>query len=264
MPPILNSPFSILSPVRSKRFVSAIALLLLTMLPACSDRQKRTWRIRSASENYRLALEAANPDDRRDAVASIGESGYVTSEDAFAVLDAVARTDASMYVRCVAVSAFKRYRDDRPVDALLAILQATPENKTSALPPGDDLREAAATVLADLAARGLVNDPWREPACDVFVKLAEAGAPRPARVVALRALGGFLDRRVLPPLLAALRERDFALADAAERSLIALTGTTHDYDPEAWEKWLANAEDPFANAGRQPPTSRPKGKWFAW
>jgi hypothetical protein len=241
-----------------------LTLVFLTTLPACSDQAKRTWRIRSASENYRLALEAPNPDDRRDAVASIGERGYVTSADAFGVLDAVARTDASQIVRCVAVSAFSRYKDDRPAGTVLAILNATPDNKTEALPPSDDLRQAAATILADLCARGLISDPQRDAARDIFITLADTGSARSVRIVALKALGGFFDRRVLAPLVKALSVQDFAIADAAERSLIALTGTTHDYDAEAWEKWLANTQEPFAHAGEKVVTTRPAGpSWWA-
>jgi hypothetical protein len=260
---VLSSQFSVLNSPRSKCLVSAITLLLLASLPSCSDQTKRTWRFRSASENYRLALEAPNADDRRDAVASIGESGYVTSADAFGVLDAVARTDASQHVRCVAVSAFSRYQDDRPAATVLAILQATPDKKTEALPPNGDLREAAASVLADLCARGQVSDAQRETARDIFIKSADSDSPRPVRIVALRALGGFLDRRVLAPLVKALREQDFAIADAGERSLIALTGRTHDYDADAWEKWLANTQDPFAHAGEKVVTTRPAGpSWW--
>jgi hypothetical protein len=208
-------------------------------------------------------LEAPSADDRRDAVACIGESGYATSKDAFGVLDAVARTDASQHVRCVAVCAFCRYRDDRPVATVLAILQATPDKKTDALPANDDLREAAASILADLCAAGHASPEQREIARDLFIPLAAADAPRGVRIVALRALGGFRDRRVFPPLLAALKADDFAIADAGERSLIALTGTTHDYDSEAWDKWLANTEDPFAHAGDKVVTTRPAGpNWW--
>lgn len=248
---------------QSASFSAVLSLLLLITLPSCSERTKRMWSFHSPEENYRLALEAESPDERRKAVTRIGESGYVAGEEAFAVLDAVARTDPSQYVRCVAVTAFTRYGDGRPVPTLIAILQATPESRTDALPAGNELRAAAAGALADLNARGLVTDEYRAAACDIFLKLADATAPRQCRIVALRALGTFHDSRVFAPLTAALREQDFAIADTAERSLIALTGRTHNYDPDAWNKWLANTEDPFAHAGEAPPTSQPAGpSWW--
>lgn len=242
--------------------VLSLALLLATV-PGCSDRAKRTWKWRSPSENYRIALEAQSPDDRRMACAAIGESGYVASEDAFAVLDAVARTDSSPFVRSVAVTAFTRYGDDRPVATLIAVLQATPEARQEALPANDELRSAAAHALADLTSRGLVTGQSRDTALNIFLGLANPPSPRAARITALRALGFFRDRRVFAPLLAALHENDFCLADTAERSLIALTGTTHNYDPDAWDKWLANTPDPFARAGEKPPVTRPSGpRWW--
>lgn len=236
--------------------VITLALLLAT-LPACSDGARRAWKWRSPSQNYQAALEAPSADDRRMAVAAIGESDYVASDDAFSVLDAVARTDPSPHVRCVAVSAFTRYGDSRPVKTLLAVLQATPESRTDALPANDELRDAAAFALADLTARGLVTGQDRDAALEIFLGLADARSPRSARITALRALASFRDRRVFAPLLTALRESDFCLADTAERSLIALTGTTHDYDPDVWNQWLANTADPFARAGEKPLATRP-------
>jgi hypothetical protein len=81
--------------------------------------------------------------------------------------------------------------------------------------------------------------------------------------VAIEALGECQDPRVLNPLIRVLRSNDFALADRAEESLIQLTGTTHNYDPQAWEAWLAATQDPFARAGERPPITRPAGpSWW--
>lgn len=242
---------------------AAVILIAATLLSTgCSDRQKRAWKPRSAEENYRLALESPLGDERRDAVCRIAESGYVTSEDAFHVLDAAARTDSVQQVRCVAVRAFTRYSDPRPVPTLLAILQASPESK-EALPAGADVRWEAAGALLEFSRKGMLSPQQTDEARDVYIRLLDSDPSRNVRVIAAEALGTFLDVRVLKPLISALREEDFALADRAERSLIALTGTTHDYDADAWEKWLANTPSPFANAGRIPPTTRPSGPtWF--
>lgn len=245
---------------RGKPLPQAITLALFFLglsLPSCSDHTKRAWKHQSQADNFRIALEGENADDRRDAVARIAESGYVAADDAFSVLDAVARTDSVAQIRCIAIRAFTRYDDPRPVGTLLAVLAATPDAHDKALPPNDDVRWEAASVLSDLDARGQLNGPDRDTARALFIKLADRTSTRSVRIVALRALGSFQDRDVFGPLMLALHEEDFALADTAERSLIALTGTSHNYDPDAWEKWLAATPDPFARAGQQPATTRP-------
>jgi hypothetical protein len=83
------------------------------------------------------------------------------------------------------------------------------------------------------------------------------------RLIAIALLAHFKDRQVLRPLIDLLNEPDFALAERAELTLIELTGTTHHFDPIAWETWVANASDPFANAGHTPQTTRPEGpNWW--
>ena len=236
-----------------------LAALLLT---GCSDHQKRTWKYKSPSDNYRTALEAKNPDERRDAVARIAESGYVTSEDAFHVLDTAARTDAAFQTRCIAIRALAGYKDARPMKTLLMILQATTGGK-DALPPNDDVRWETVTALTRLARKGALTDQEPDIVRGILIKLAEADPSRNVRIAALEALGEFKDRQVLLPLIRSLRTQDFAIAERAEGSLIRLTGETHYADADAWEKWLASAQDPFANAGHIPPTTRPAGpNWF--
>lgn len=233
-------------------------ILLTVTNSGCSDHTKRQWRHQSAEDNYRLALEAEHPDIRRDAVTRIAESGYVTDDDSFSVLDAVARTDPASQIRCVAIKAFCRYDDSRPVGPLLSILQAGPDSQ-EAKPPDNDVRWEAATALAAFQRQGLVPEEHGQTAQNLFIAMSARGQPRNVRLAALEALGTFQDREVFPPLINALHESDFALADQAERSLIALTGVTHDYDGDAWEQWLSVTQEPFAHAGEKPVTTRPAG-----
>ncbi|MBP7935642.1 MAG: HEAT repeat domain-containing protein [Phycisphaerae bacterium] len=236
-----------------------IAVLLVV---GCSDHQKRTWKHRSAADNYRTALEAENADDRRDAVARIAESGYVASEDAFQVLDTAARTDPAFQIRCIAIRALATYKDARPLKTLLMILQATTEAE-QALPPNDDVRWETVAAMLKLSRKGALAGQEPSLVRDILIKLAETDTSRNVRIAALEALGDFKDRQVLLPLVRSLRTQDFAIAERAEGSLIRLTGETHYADADAWEKWIASAEDPFANAGRVPPSTRPAGPtWF--
>ncbi len=224
----------------------------------CSDAQKRMWRPRSAQDNYAAALDASNADQRREAVARIAESHYVESQDAFDVLDAVARTDPVSQIRCIALRALAGYRDGRPVPTLLAVLQARP-GSDEALPGDEHVRWEAVRALNALTRRGVLTEPQRQAATVLLTGMLETENDRQARIAVIEGLGLHRDRRVLTPLIGSLRNEDFAIADAAERSLIALTGVTHDYDADAWARWVAEASDPFEKAGQVPVTTRPAG-----
>lgn len=243
--------------------VSLIGMLLAALpMAGCSDHQKRTWKPRSPADNYRTALEAQNADERRDAVARIAESSYVTSEDAFQVLDAVARTDQVSQTRCIAIRALATYKDARPITTLLMILQATTGAK-EALPPDDDVRWETVVAMTQLSRKGGLTGQVPVLVRDILIRLADTDTSRNVRIAAIEALGEFKERPVLLPLVRSLRTQDFAVAERAEGSLIRLTGETHYADADAWEKWLASTEEPFANAGRIPPSTRPSGpNWF--
>jgi len=237
-----------------------LALLVLAMVwpPGCSEHDKRRWRYQSAGTNLQLALESEDADVRRDAVVRICESRYVASEDAFHVLDAVARTDPITQIRCIAIRGLSAYEDPRPVATILTILQATSECD-NALPADEDVRWEAVRALVAVEGSGGLDGPQREIAREVCIKLVESDPARNVRIAAASALRGFRHRAVFQPLIRALRDEDFAIADTAEHSLIALTGVTHDYDADAWEQWVARAQNPFENAGRTPQTTRPAG-----
>ena len=234
------------------------AALAVACAGGCSDAQKRMWKPRSAQDNYATALEAQNADQRREAVARIAESHYVESRDAFDVLDVVARTDPVSQIRCIAIRALATYRDNRPVPTFLAVLQARP-GSDEALPADEHVRWEAVSALNALTRKGLLTDPQRQAAPALLIAMLETENDRQIRIAVIEGLGLHPDRRVLTPLIGSLRNEDFAVADAAERSLIALTGVTHDYDADAWARWVAEASDPFEKAGQVPVTTRPAG-----
>ncbi len=243
----------------------AIPLILIVAAvcaAGCSGRVKRQWRYRSLDETLRLALPedlaTSDADERRGAVARLAEGKDVAREDVFHVLDAVARTDPVAQTRCIAIRGLARYYDARPVGTLLTILRAT-EASQNALPAGEDVRWEAVRALLALERKGALSGEPRGIARDVCIRLAEVDPSRNVRVVAIEALGTFQDRRVFQPLIRGLRDEDFAIAERAENSLIALTGVTHAYDADTWETWLANVENPFEKAGQTPQTTRPAG-----
>lgn len=237
---------------------AVLAMLVLVAGSACVGEYKRRWEVRSPDENYRLAVEAENADERRDAIVRIGESSYVTSEEAFHVLDAAARTDPVTQIRCIAIRAFARYNDDRPVPTVLAILEAE-EGSNEMLPLTDHISWDAASTLLALERKGVLEAEQRERARRIFIRLLDPGQPRAVRVVATEALGHYQHQDVFQPLIRQLRNEDFGIAERSQYALVQLTGVTHDYDAEAWESWLNEADDPFEHAGRTPRNHRPSG-----
>lgn len=243
----------------SLRLCASVVILFVL---ACSEADKRKWRRHTPEENFSTALESSSADLRREAVVRIGESNYWGGEEAFGVLDAVARTDPVPQVRCVAIRVLARYRDDRPVAPLLKILTAT-EAGGEALPGNDDVRWEAARALVEMRRQGFLTAEQQNTACDLFIQLLRSDRSRNVRIVSTQALGDFKDRRVLTPLINCLRNEDFMIADSAERSLMMLTGVTHEYDADAWSKWVEQTPDPFANAGHPVATTRPAGpSWW--
>jgi HEAT repeat protein len=236
-----------------------ICLLTPTLLSSgCTQQDKRPWIYRSPEQNYKTALESESGDQRRDAVVRIAESTYYDADPAFAVLDTLARTDPVVQVRCIAIRAFAHYKDARPIPALLTILQAKP-GSDQALPADADIRWETVQALLMLTRRGVLGDDQRPVLRDILIKFVESDPSRSVRITSAEGLGEIKDREVFAPLIRLLRNKDFGIADQAERSLIRLTGVTHDYDANAWEAWVASTQDPFAHAGETPVTTRPAG-----
>jgi hypothetical protein len=63
-------------------------------------------------------------------------------------------------------------------------------------------------------------------------------------------LGYLRDEEALHALIAGLDQGDFGVQYECERSLMRMTGHTHDHDPWEWRQWVALTDDPFADAGR--------------
>lgn len=238
-----------------------LMVLLLAIIAGCSQADKRKWQHRTPEENFATALESSSADLRREAVVRIGESNYWETQDAFHVLDAVARTDPVPQVRCVAIRVLARYENDQAIETLFTILAAD-EPQAGALPADDDVRWEATRALLELQQRGLLSPEQENTACELFIRLQRSDRSRNVRIVSTQALGTFKDRRVFVPLIHSLRDPDFMIADSAERSLMALTGRTHHYDAEAWNRWLEQTEDPFAEAGSPVSTTRPAANWW--
>lgn len=77
------------------------------------------------------------------------------------------------------------------------------------------------------------------------------------RLVAAELSGGVRDRRVLAPLVAALRDPRDRVAGAACVSLVRLTGIPFDADPVRWRTWLEGDGKTFDPAAVEPKKAAP-------
>lgn len=194
------------------------------------------------------ALDADDPDMRREAILGVAKSRFGADDTAWQVFDVVARTDPSEPVRCAAVRALERIGGNRAARPLLMVLEAD-DYPAEVVPPGEQTRWDVLQVLEGLCHSGILLDEPMSRLRQIALQVL-AGAPnRDARLCAARILSNFADRQTLEGLIEALRQRDFGVVYESERSLMYLTGVTHEHDPEAWRFWLRHVDDPFAQAG---------------
>jgi HEAT repeat protein len=205
-----------------------------------------------------LALRTTDPDERRMAVAKVVKSDEVSSDWAIEGLGAIARTDPNTEVRCVAIRGLQRSARTEAIETLLLILHAS-EHTDHVAPPAPDVRRAAIDAVHALCSAGRATDEQHASACETLMSLLTNDRDRHVRLSAARALRIFYDTRVLRVLVAALRDEDFGVAYAAERSLDEMTGMDLGYDVETWRAWLEEADEPFAKARPAEPAPR---RWW--
>lgn len=223
--------------------------------------------MRSGDDWMKMALESPQPNERRRGVVGLSESRDATTDWALKVYDTVARSDIDASVRCAALRAMERIGDPQSQATAMAVLQSKRKPTEGVVPATASVRWGAARVLYAIASRSVDNTdaPPSIVAGLVDAEQSETG-PR-VRLTIIDTLGFYRDRSVPPVLVDALEEEDFAVRRAAESSLVALTGVTHNYDAKAWRAWLAKTSDPFASAGQTPDgwnetDEKPKWDWL--
>jgi HEAT repeat protein len=249
-------------PARLCHWLPAAAVAALA-LASCRSGGDHWWSVRRSPQQEMLrALEAEDPDVRRQALTRVVESDQVTSDWAFDGLDAVARTDPDSQVRCTAIAGLRRCGRPEAVETLLQILHAD-RHPDRVAPPDAIVRCEAVNALSRLCAAGRADEQCRSAACETLISLLTGDADRHVRLSAADGLSAFRDPRVLPVLVGSLRDRDFGVAFAARKSLVALTGMEFGYDPPAWQQWLDQTAEPFTNA---PPPKKPQHRpwWKLW
>lgn len=224
-------------------------------MPGCSGGKNTSWiqKPKSSKDYLDMALEAENADDRRKGVIGLARSGDGRTDWAMKVYDTIARTDVNAATRCAAVHALAPASGAEQTPTLVKLLSSATQKYDDVRPAPGAVRWEAAKALHSVTARGAYSPEQRGEIVQTLLDAASGDKDRNVRLSAIDALGQFPEPSVPPALVALLEEDDYALRHAAEVSLIALTGHTHDHSAEAWRAWLAQTPDPFAEAGRTPP-----------
>lgn len=251
------------------RLVACGLLGACAFLPACATSRKFHKHPAFVTESEAVAyleqaLEADSADVRRDAIVRISKTRYATRDVVLRGFSVIAETDPSSSVRCAAIGALQRGGDPSLAEPMLRILASDAQRDPNVLPADETVRCQAAQALGDLVQRGAASAEHEARIRETAIRLLQSDLSRDVRVCSARTLGYLPSPDVLEPLIAGLEQRDFGVVYECERSLMRLTGTTHDHDAEAWRKWLAATDAPFADAGRldHQLDSRPKN-WFA-
>jgi HEAT repeat protein len=236
--------------MRSRLFILGTALLIL---PACAG-QRIHKHPRFASEDDAVAylqeaLEADNPDVRREAIVRLARTRYVGHDQAVRGMALVAESDPSSCVRKAAIRGLELSYRPEAFETYLRVLAPADQRDPKVSPPDGQVRSEAANSMLHLVAGGLEPGEQEPEIRSTAIRLLQTDRNRDVRIEAARLLGFLQSTDSLDALIAGLRQRDFGVAYACERSLMRLTGRSHEYDPEAWSVWREQSSDPFADAG---------------
>lgn len=239
----------------------AWALVAVAAMHAgCADARTRWERLwpKPLKDVLTTAIEADHPDVRREAIVSLARHPQRHHPLVWRTLDVVARSDESAMVRCAALRTLARLKEPHGAATAVAVLQSTPPAADS---DAQVVRWDALELLRMLSESGRIAEPDRDVVAHALIEALRDSRTQQERMSAARALRHYRRPEVLAALVDALRLPDFGVQYEAEASLIALTGHTHGYDADAWERWLGQTEDPFAHAGRTPPSLRRPTWW---
>jgi HEAT repeat protein len=205
------------------------------------------WADRDGRTGLLRLLADPAPPVRAEAARRLGDD---PDPAAGAALSLAASSDADGLVRATAIDALVARRRIRGATGAAIPLEAAardrdPRVRLSALEGSVAMggEEAMVAVL-----HGLDDAVWS------------------VRLVAAESAGAVRNRKVLAPLIGALRDPRDRVAQAAGVSLVRLTGIPFDAHPARWQAWLEGDGakfDPAASAARAPPPFDPGGSTVA-
>jgi len=231
------------------------ALLLLLLAPGCSGHRKPQKHPSLITESdaaafLQQAMEAPNADDRREAIVQLRRTKYISQDTVVRGLCVVAETDTSNVVRRTAIGGLAQSGRAEALPTLVAILTQEEEHDPRARPATGTVRSEAAGALLYLIHDGVNVSRHATAIRPAAIQALASDPSRETRMRAAELLGHLPDRETLDTLVSGLEQSDFGVVLECERSLMRMTGHSHNHDPLAWRAWLAEASDPFADAGR--------------
>ena len=249
---------SVVVRIHSRAIPFAVACLFAALAPslACnSDNNDQRWfaKRESGSDAVDLALEGKTADERRRGTAALADSRDAGADWALKAFDAIARTDVDAMVRVAAIRGLSRTADARCIPTLVKLLDSADAEANDVRKAPPVVRWDAAKLLLQVVDRYHYEEAQRPEIVRCLLDRAAKEADRNVRMTCIDTLAYFAENRIPPVLVDCLEAEDFAVRHAAERSLITLTGATHNHDADAWRSWLAAHPDPFAEAGKTPP-----------
>lgn len=238
-------------------------------LSGCDMSARKDWRpdsMRSADEWVKMALESPHPDERRRGVVGLSQSRDASADWALRIYDKVARSDTDPGVRCAALRAMEQIADPQSQATALVVLQSERDPADGVVTAPASVRWSAARVLHSIAKTSGGETDSKSGVATALENAIRSEPDLQSRITMIDTLGYYRIRSVPSVLVEVLGDEDFAIRRAAESSLVALTGVTHNYDVAAWKAWLAKTRDPFAAAGQTPPgwdepTQKPTWDW---
>lgn len=210
----------------------------------------------------RDALEHPSADVRRQAIQQIVQTNHADLPLVIDAFSLIARTDTSESVRCAAVRALAGRDAPQAVETMIAILGAA-AGQSGVRAAGARLRWEAMQVLHARAQAGKVPETMRLSVRDIGMDRLNGDPSRDVRLTAAKLLGYDADVASVRALIGALWQNDFGVQYEAERSLMRLTGVTHNHDPTEWSRWIEATAEPFAQRGALDDRldGRRKGLW---
>jgi hypothetical protein len=253
---------------RNIPFVFAVGFVFVTVaVTGCASSRNGAWfhKPKTSKEYLDMALEAPGADDRRKGITGLAASRDGHSDWAMKVYDTVARTDRDSMVRCAAIRAMLPAAGTGQVPTLINVLESSARKIPDCRAASGPVRWEAAKVLLAVVRDYKYQESERPQIVKTLLDRVARDSDRNVRLTVIETLAYFAEAPVPTALVDAMEEEDFAVQYAAEQSLIALTGETHDHDAKAWRKWLAETKDPFAKAGEIPKgASAKRSVWGEW
>lgn len=243
-----------------------IAALLFIIAIATSCRMGNYQiRIKKAPDPAKATIAALKSKDPNERLSSLKSLEKIIDKKAFledkswifTALSIIVKTDPVATIRQEAAYLLGKTAKPEAIDPLLEAL----EDKS------DNVRLEALISIYRLLEKEKIK-PSQNKEDKIRERLLEMVSSDPnvdIRIYSARLLKHFESKATLYGLISALKDRDFAVRYEAERSLIALTGKTFNYNAELWLRWLEdpNNKNPFKDKGKIPPQLiKPKRTFF--